>query len=512
MTNTENSKRIAKNTILLYFRMFLTMGVSLYTSRIVLNTLGVEDFGIYNVVGGVVMMFSFLNSSMSSATQRFLSFELGKKDYAQLKKVFSMSINIHAIIAIAIFILAETIGLWFLNAKLVIPVERLETANWVYQFSILSFMLTVMNVPYNATIIAHERMSVYAYVSIVEVILRLIIVFALVWVGFDKLKMFAVLVFGVSAIVWILYKIYCKRNFTETTYKFFWEKSLYKTLMNYAGWNLFGNVAVVTFNQGINIMLNIFFGPAINAARGIAYQVNSAISGFVGNFQMSMNPQIVKSFAADDHKYMQQLIFQGSKYSFFLLFFLSLPILLQTETILRWWLKIVPEYTVLFCQLALVDALINCISGPLMTAAQATGKIKKYQALVGGILLFNLPLSYLLLKLGHPPQVTLLVTISLSVTALFARLAILKTLMNFSASDFLKQVVFKVLLVAALSVIIPIVTMHLSENEISRFLISSILSVFSVLLIIYAIGLKNQEREFIKFKVAHVIKKITGQQ
>jgi len=220
------------------------MGVSLYTSRIILNTLGIEDFGIYNVVGGVVIMFSFLNSSMSSATQRFLSFELGKDNYAQFKKVFSMSVNIHAIIAIVIFILAETLGLWFLNAKLVIPSARMEAANWVYQFSILSFMVTVMSVPYNATIIAHERMKVYAYVSIVEVILKLIVVFALVWLGYDKLKMYAVLIFFVAVFVWIIYRLYCKRNFNETKYKFLWEQSLYKTLLNYAGWNLFGNMQV----------------------------------------------------------------------------------------------------------------------------------------------------------------------------------------------------------------------------------------------------------------------------
>lgn len=510
MSNTENNKRIAKNTLLLYFRMFLTMGVSLYTSRIVLNTLGVEDFGIYNVVGGVVMMFSFLNASMSSATQRFLSFELGKKDFVQLKKVFSMSVNIHAIIAIVIFILAETIGLWFLNAKLNIPSERMNAANWVYQFSILSFMLTVMNVPYNATIIAHERMNIYAWVSIIEVILKLIIVFVLVWLGFDKLKLYAVLVFGVSALIWILYKIYCKRYFTETNYQFFWEKSLYKTLMNYAGWNIFGNLAVVAFNQGINIMLNIFFGPFINAARGIAYQVNGAVNGFVSNFQMSMNPQIVKSYAATDHKYMQQLIFQGSKYSFYLLYLLSLPILMQTDTILRWWLKTVPEYTVLFCQLVLADALINCISGPLMTAAQATGKIKKYQAFVGGILLLNVPLSYLFLKLGYEPQVTLIVTIGLSIIALFARLSILKTLMNFSASDFLQQVVLKVLMVAIFSVIIPLGATPFIEEGILRFLICSFLSVFSVILIVYWLGLKSQEREFVKIKVMQMISKINS--
>jgi O-antigen/teichoic acid export membrane protein len=321
MTISEDSNRIAKNTIFLYFKMFLTMGVSLYTSRVVLNTLGVTDFGIYNVVGGVVMMFSFLNASMSSATHRFLSFELGKKDFVEFNKVFSTSLNIHAIIAFSILILAETIGLWFLNAHLNIPAERIGAASWVYQFSIFSLMVVILNVPYNATIIAHERMSAYAYISIIDVILQLIIVFILVCFGFDKLKLYAVLGFCASSISRILTKMYCKRNFYESKYRYFYDKSLYKTLLNYAGWNLFGNLAAVTFNQGINILLNIFFGPSINAARGIAYQVNGAVNGFVSNFQMAMSPQLVKSYAANERRYMHHLIIQGSNYSFFLFFF-----------------------------------------------------------------------------------------------------------------------------------------------------------------------------------------------
>jgi len=508
MSNSANNKRIAKNTILLYFRMFLTMGVSLYTSRIVLNTLGVEDFGIYNVVGGVVIMFSFLNSSMSSATQRFLSFELGKGDYAQLKKVFSMSVNIHAVIAIAIFILAETIGLWFLNTKLNIPEGRMEAANWVYQFSVLSFMLTVMGVPYNATIIAHERMNVYAWVSIIEVVLKLAIVFALVWFGVDKLKLYAVLVLGVTIVTWTIYRFYCKQHFAESKYRFAWDKSLFKTLMNYAGWNLFGNVASVAYNQGINIMLNIFFGPVINASRGIAYQVNGAVSGFVSNFQMSMNPQIVKSYAANDIKYMHQIIFQGAKYSFFLLFILSLPILLETEIILKTWLKIVPEYTVIFTRLAIINVLIDCVSGPLMTAAQASGRIKKYQAIVGGLLLLILPVSYLLLKLGFPPQSTLYVSISISVIALFARLFIISPLVNLSILTFVRSVIFRVLLVAGVAVLFPLIVKQSIGNEFIQFFVVCISSVLSVVLSIYWLGLRVEEQLFMKNKASVLLLKL----
>jgi len=481
--------------------MFLTMGVSLFTSRIVLNTLGVVDFGIYNVVGGVVMMFSFLNSSMSSATQRFFSFELGKKDYEQLKKVFCMSVNIHAIIAVVILILAETIGLWFLNAKLVIPAERMIAANWVYQFSILAFMLTIMGVPYNAMIIAHERMNVYAYVSIIEVVLKLVIVFMLVWFGFDKLKLYAVLVFGVAAIVWIIYKLYCKRRLPETKYKFAWDQSLYKTLMNYAGWNLFGNVAGVAMGQGVNILLNVFFGPAINAARAIAYQINSAVNGFVTNFQMAVNPQIVKSYATEDIEYMHQLIFRGAKYSFFLLFIMALPVLLETEIILKTWLKIVPDYTVLFTRLVLINMLIDCISGPLMSAAQATGKIKKYQAIVGGLLLLNLPVSFFLLKLGMLPQTTMYVSIAISVLALYSRLLILKPLIYISVNKFFKEVIFLVLIVAFLSMLLPLLIRILLLPGYLRLVFIFTVGVFSTSFSVFIFGLNRSEKLFVRKRI-----------
>jgi O-antigen/teichoic acid export membrane protein len=496
MSNSENNKRIAKNTLLLYFRMFLMMGVSLFTSRIVLNTIGISDFGIYNVVGGVVMMVSFLNSSMSSATQRFLSFELGKNNFIQLKKVFCMSINIHVIIAFTILILAETIGLWFLNAKLVIPVERMEAANWVYQFSIFSFIISVLSVPYNASIIARERMNIYAYISIAEVFLKLFIVFVLLWFGLDKLKLYSVLIFCVALIVFLIYRTYCIRNFSESKYTFFWDKSMYKTLINYASWNLFGNLAAVTFNQGINILLNIFFGPLINAARGIAYQVNSAVNSFVSNFQMAMNPQIVKSYASGDTNYMHQLIFQGSKYSFFLLYFLSLPLLMETQTILIWWLKIVPEHTMLFCRLVLVNTLIDCISGPLMTAAQASGKIKKYQVIVGGLLLLILPISYVFLRIGYPPQTTLYVSISVSIIALLSRLWLLKDLIQLSIKEFVIKVLSVVMLITFSSLVIPLYIRLSMDSGLGRFLIICFVSVCCTIASIYILGLNKQEKDF----------------
>lgn len=491
---SQNNKRIAKNTLMLYFRMILTMLVSLYTSRVVLNTLGVEDFGIYNVVGGFVTMFGFLNSAMASATQRFLAFEIGKGDHEQLRNVFSMSINIHFLIAFIIFILAETVGLWFVNTQLTIPSGRMGAAQWVYQFSILAMMVNMVSVPYNAMIIAHERMNVFAWVSIAEVSLKLFIVFMLQWFGFDKLKFYAVLTFCVSLIIRFIYGFYCSRQFKESKFRYFWDKSLFKTLASYAGWNLWGNIASVLQGQGVNVLLNIFFGPIVNAARGIAYQVSGAINQFVANFQMAMNPQIIKSYAVNDLKYMHQLIFRGAKYSFFLLFTLSLPLLLETEQILRVWLKIVPDYTVIFTRLVIINVLIDCISGPLMTAAQASGKIKLYQSVIGGLLILNLPISYLFLKFGFQPQVTIFVSIGISVLALILRLLILRNLVKLKIENFFYQVILKIIIVGIFATIIPLLFSIFMDISIHRFVIVTLTSIVSSLSVIFFLGLSNDER------------------
>ena len=479
---------------MLYFRMILTMLVSLYTSRVVLNTLGVEDFGIYNVVGGFVTMFGFLNSAMASATQRFLAFEIGKGDHEQLRNVFSMSINIHFLIAFIIFILAETVGLWFVNTQLTIPSGRMGAAQWVYQFSILAMMVNMVSVPYNAMIIAHERMNVFAWVSIAEVSLKLFIVFMLQWFGFDKLKFYAVLTFCVSLIIRFIYGFYCSRQFKESKFRYFWDKSLFKTLASYAGWNLWGNIASVLQGQGVNVLLNIFFGPIVNAARGIAYQVSGAINQFVANFQMAMNPQIIKSYAVNDLKYMHQLIFRGAKYSFFLLFTLSLPLLLETEQILRVWLKIVPDYTVIFTRLVIINVLIDCISGPLMTAAQASGKIKLYQSVIGGLLILNLPISYLFLKFGFQPQVTIFVSIGISVLALILRLLILRNLVKLKIENFFYQVILKIIIVGIFATIIPLLFSIFMDISIHRFVIVTLTSIVSSLSVIFFLGLSNDER------------------
>lgn len=493
---------------MLYFRMILTMLVSLYTSRVILNTLGVEDFGIYNVVGGVVSMFSFFNSAMSSATQRFLSYEMGKGDFVQLRKTFNATQIIHIGIAVLIFFLAETVGLWFVKTYLVIPSERLEAAIWVYHFSVLSFMVSIIQVPYNATIIAHERMNVYAYVSIIEVILKLLIVFMLTWITYDKLKLYGILYFVVVFVIAAIYRIYTRRNFEESKFEVVKDKKLYKTLISYSGWNLFGNIASVAKGQGINILLNMFYGPVVNAARGVAIQVESAVNSFVNNFQIAVNPQIIKSYAAEEKEYMTSLIIRSSKFSFYLLFLLSLPIILEVDQILKLWLKTVPEYASIFTVLVLFIILIDCLSGPLMTAIQATGKIKIYQAVVGTLLILILPISYVLLKFGYSPEITLYVNIVISIIALAIRLHIVWKLLDFPVLRFIKEIILMNILIVSLSISLPLVIRNLMDANILRLIVVILVALIWNAIIIYTIGLNKQEKAIVLKSIDKILKRL----
>ncbi len=498
MSNTENNKRIAKNTALLYLRLLFSMAISLYTSRVILSALGVEDFGIYNVVGGIVVMFGFLNNAMSASTQRFLTYEIGKGDYIQLNRIFSMSITIHALIAVIVLILSETGGLWLLNTQLNIPAARMEAANWVYQSSIFSFVITILYVPYNAIIIAHERMNVFAYISILEVVLKLFITILVLWLGFEKLKFYAVLVLIVTLIIGSIYTLYCNLKFDECRFHFSWDKKLFQNMSSFASWNLFGVFAGITYNQGVNLLLNVFFGPVVNAARGIAYQVMGAINGFVTNFQVAVNPPLTKSYAIGDHQYMNSLIFRASKYSYYLLFVLSLPVMLETDFILKLWLKIVPEYTVIFTQLVLIDVLISSLSGSLQSMAQASGNVKRYQLVVSGILLLNLPLSFILLKLGFAPQSTFIVSIIASLVALFARLIVLKIIVAFPVKNFIKTVLIRVVAVSIVGSIIPYYISTRFTNSALHFFLIVFISVISVICSVWLLGITQSEKIFLK--------------
>lgn len=506
MSNTENNKRIAKNTLLLYFRMMLIMLVSLYTVRVVLDTLGVIDFGIYNVVGGVVVMFSFLSNTMASASQRFFAFDIGRNDMPQLKRTFSMTVIIYVIIGLIILLLAETVGLWFLNTQMVIPPERMEAANWIYQFSILSFLVTIMTIPFNAIIIARENMSVYAYVSIVEVILKLGVVYLLVLFTTDKLKLYAILMFATTLITSFIYLIICKRKYEETNFKFYWDKGLFKTLISYSGWNLFGTVTGMANDQGMNLLLNIFFGPAVNASRAIAYRVNMAISSFSQNFYTAVNPQIIKSYAIGDRDNMIKLIFKSSKFAYYLLLLISLPILLEAEFVLSLWLKHIEKDMVIFTNLAIIYVLVNSLENPLTQAARSTGRIKNYQIVVGSITLMALPISYYLLKLNFKAESTMYVLIIITFISLFARLWILKSLINFPVSNYLSQVLLRVIVVSLISLMIPVLVLFNLEEGTFRFLVISVISILSVLGSVYMIGITAQEKVFVKQTILNKIK------
>ena len=499
--NSENNKRIAKNTLLLYCRMLFMMVVSLYTSRVVLNALGVEDFGIYNVVGGVVAMFSMLSGSLSAAITRFITYELGTGNKENLKKIFSSSVTIQIGLALLIVLLAEAIGVWFLNAKMNIPDARMVAANWVFQFSILTFAINLISVPYNAGIIAHERMSAFAYISILEAIGKLAIAFLIVISPMDKLIFYAILMCAVALIVRFAYGAYCKKHFEECTYHFIFDKDLLKRMFGFAGWNFIGASSAVLRDQGGNVVINLFCGPAVNAARGIAFQVNNAISGFVINFKTALNPQITKSYAAGDRDYMMTLIYQGARLSFYMLLLLSLPVLVNTHYILGIWLKIVPGHAVLFVQLVLVFAMSESISNPLITAMLATGKIRNYQLIVGGLQMMNLPISYILLRMGMFPEIVIVVAIVISQCCLVARLLMLRGMIRLSIREYLKKVYINVLTVTIVAAVLPFGITNLLIESFLNFILLSLVALICTGFTIYYVGCNTTERKFILNKL-----------
>lgn len=492
-----NNKRIAKNTLLLYFRMLLLMAVSLYTSRVVLNALGVEDFGIYNVVGGVVAMFTVISGSLSAAISRFITFELGKSNENNLKKTFSAAVTIQLFLSLAIVILLETLGVWFLNFKMTIPADRLTAANWVLQFSIVTFVINLISVPYNATIIAHERMSAFAYISIFEAVGKLIIAFLIMVSPIDRLVFYAILMCAVAVSVRLMYERYCKKHFSECTYHFLWDKELLQRMFGFAGWNFIGSSAGVLRTQGINILLNIYFDPIVNAARGIAVQVNNAVSSFSTNFLMAVNPQIIKSYSQQDTERAYMLVMYGARFSFLLLSVISLPIISETEYILTLWLKIVPDYSVVFVRLALILTIVEAISLPLVTLQQATGKIRNYQIVVGTLHMVNFPISFIFLHFGFNPEIVYLIAIGLAFISLYARLYMLKQVIDISIMKFNKDVVFRSITVALLMIL----SLLMVEGHIHNFFANVIFSLLVAVFWSIIVGLKKQEFIYVYSKM-----------
>lgn len=489
-------KTIAKNTLFLYFRMFLTMGVGLYTSSLILRTLGVIDYGIYGLVGGIVTSFAFINSAMVSATQRYLSFDIGKNDLDRLRQTFNATLNIHIAISVIVLILAETIGLWFLNNILDIPLNRLSAANWVYQFSIFAFILEIIQVPYNALLIAREHMSIYAYFSILETILKLVIVFILVNIHTDKLILYSVLTFVVIFIVRLIYKIYCKKHFEESIYQFYYDKSYYRELLNYSGWNLFGGLAMVARGQGSNILLNLFFGPVANAAFGITNMIQGIVGNFVNNFQVAVNPQIVKNYAKGETQVALDLIYKSAKFSFFGMLILIIPVMLNLNFLILIWLHNIPKYVVEFTQLALIFSLIESLVGPLAAGAQATGKIKWYQVIVGIFIFLVFPLTYVAFKIDKDPTILYWIFIANSFLALLFRLIFLRNMISLKLSDFFARVGLPICIVSIFSFMLIRYIFPVKPNDLITFIIQTAVVVLIVFFLIIIFGTSKGERQY----------------
>jgi O-antigen/teichoic acid export membrane protein len=491
--------------MMLYIRMIFTMAVSLYTSRVVLNVLGISEYGVYNVIGGVVMMFSSINTTMATAVQRFMNFEMGRKNFKRLNDIFNTSVIIHFFIAGIVFVLLETLGVWFLNSKMNIDPARMDAANWVLQFSILAFIVTILSVPYDAVIIANEHMQAFAVISVIEVALKLFIAFSVAWFDFDKLKLYAVLTFVVSLILRIIYGSYSKRHFAEAKFKWEWHKNLFKEMLSFAGWNLIGVSSTLIRTQGINVVLNLFFGTLVNAAMGIANQVKQAVDNFTNNFLMALNPQITKSYASKDYDYLFKLMFNGSKYAFYLVFIITVPLLAETDYILKLWLKQVPDYTVVFVRLVLITSIIESLSKTLIQTMFATGSIKNYQIIVGSVTILNLPISIAFLYWGFEPQITMTIGIFIAIFALFVRLKMLRTMVSLPIGKYVKEVILVVLLVSAVSLIAPLTVCHFMKLGFARFILVSLISVLSVLATVFFIGLTKNERNFLTGKIKSII-------
>lgn len=498
----ENGKRIAKNTLFLYVRMFLIMGVSLYTSRVVLDVLGIEDFGIYSLVGGIVLLFSFMNTAMATSTQRFLSYELGKKKYAAVKEIFSMSMTVHISIAILFFLLSETVGLWFLLTQLNIVSDRMDAAFWCYQFSILAMCAQILRIPYHACLIAFERMSFYAFVSVLEVLLKLLVAFSVVLnVANDNLIAYSLSLCIVIVIISLVYKFFCNQKIPLTRYTFFWDKSLYRKIIGFTGWSLLGNAANASVQQGQGVLLNLFYGVALNSAVGVSGQISQAVYSFVSNFQLAFNPVIIKKYAEDKYVELQKILYATSKFSFFLLFIVSTPILIYSDYFFRLWLKEVPEYTIEFSVLSVISMFINALVAPFFITIQASGKIKIYQIIISLILISSLPLGYLCLIIGYSPFSIYLIKILVDFVAAIFRVYYTKRVLPFSVKTFFFAVLCRIMVVLFVCGFLLAI---LINSDLGVW-ISVVLIVLVELLIIFLGGMSSAERvvvvEYIRKKI-----------
>ncbi|MBM6721328.1 lipopolysaccharide biosynthesis protein [Bacteroides gallinaceum] len=505
MENTSaNNKRIAKNTLLLYFRTLLIMAITLYTSRVILNALGVEDYGIYNVVGGVVAMFSLVSGSLSNAISRFITFELGRGDIKKLNTIFSTSVNIQIGISVIVLLLGVLIGGWFLNAKMNIPPDRMIAANWVLCCSLLMFCINLISLPYNACIIAHERMAAFAYVSILDATLRLLVCYLITVSPFDKLISYAVLLVIVALIIRIVYGIYCNRRFEECHYRLVYDRSLLKQMGSFAGWQFLANGCWLFNTQGVNILINMFFGVALNAARGVATQVDGAIQQFVNNFMTAVNPQITKDYAAGRIKEMFTLVCRGAKFSYFLLMLFAIPVIIEADYILRLWLKTVPDHTVIFLRLTIIGSMLNMLGGTGLTACFATGKIKIYSIWITSVGILVFPLTWIAFEYGLPVESTYIIFIIIYIGVVIVRLYIMKYIMHFPPILFVRKVFVPMFMVTPVAVILPLIVGNSFSQSFLRLCLTVIISLISSSIAIYFMGLTANERKSVATKAADI--------
>lgn len=497
-TTSENNKRIAKNTLFLYFRMILIVIINLYAVRVILNVLGIEDYGIYNVVGGIVTLFSFLSGSLSSGAQRFLAYEIGRKDYKRLRCVFSMTMLVFGSIACVLFVLIETIGLWFLNNKMNIPVERMESANWVFQFSIFTFMVNIMTIPYHAAIIAWEKMVFFAYVSIIEAVSKLLCVFVLLWFSCDKLILYAGIIFLVTVILFLIYRQYGKRKLLGCSFQRNWDSALCKSLLTYSGWNMLGTIALILRNQGLNIVLNLFFSTVVNAAHTIGQQVNGVVSQFINNIYMATRPQITKLYAEGRMDEMWELVFSSARLAYYLLFVLCLPLLLCIDDILKLWLGVVPLYTPTIVRCLLIVLLIETTANQIIAVFQAANKLKKYQTTSTIVLLLNVPLSYICLEYIPCVYAPYVISIALSIVYISMLLRIANRELLLDLRYYVKSILFNIISVSVLSVIIPLLFLFVLTDHSVNFIFTMLISIASSFSIIGLFGLSFKERKQLK--------------
>jgi O-antigen/teichoic acid export membrane protein len=502
-TVSDNNKRVAKNTLIMYGRMLLVTFITLFTVRIALKTLGIEDYGIYNVVAGVVLFVSFISNSMQLATLRFYSFAIGEQDKDKQNAVFNLSLLIYLLIVVAVIVLAETIGLWFLYNEMIIPEDRMFAAFWIYQFAILSFIITMLSTPFSSMIIAHEDMGMYAILSLTDCILKLMILFPILVIPYDRLFIYGLLMFVVVLIKESIGVVYCKRKYTACFFRFRWDKNLLQSIFSYSGWTLFGTLAGVAYNQGSNILINLFFGPIANAARVVAYQIGSATTMLSNNCFTVLRPPLIKSYAEKNHAYMMKMFYTGSKLSYILVFVFFLPLMLEMEFILRLWLDEVNTSMIVFSRLSLMSSLILSMHNPITTIIEATGCVKKYFIIVESITILILPLSYLFFKWDYAAESTFYIAIVAFTIAHFLRIIILKSQIVFSIRKYLKEFVFPVITISIVSLALSLLLRSVLTVGFIRHLTVMAFSMVIVSACSYYWGLNGDERIMLKLLLKH---------